>query len=131
MNLLETLPELLRARRKDLGLNQGAIAKALGVSIQQVSRYESGESDIPAARLGKLLAYLGYRSSDLGNLGADLQRFTDAKGAPQDMPEWASIALTELEDHNEEETGLSLEERLHRLEKELSALKNAAGRPKP
>ena len=32
----------LRSRRKDLGMSQGELAKALGVSLSAVSNYENG-----------------------------------------------------------------------------------------
>lgn len=41
----------LRARRVALGLSQDQLAQALGVSYQQVQKYENGSNRIAAARL--------------------------------------------------------------------------------
>ncbi|PTQ12112.1 hypothetical protein CLG96_05980 [Sphingomonas oleivorans] len=55
-----TLPNNLRAMRKRAGLRQPAIAEALGVSVPQVSRWETGKDGIPSARLPAMAnAYRG------------------------------------------------------------------------
>jgi transcriptional regulator with XRE-family HTH domain len=41
----------MRERRAALGLSQGALSKKLGVTFQQVQKYESGENRVSAARL--------------------------------------------------------------------------------
>ena len=41
----------IRQRRRGLGLRQADLAAALGVSFQQVHKYEAGLSEIPASRL--------------------------------------------------------------------------------
>jgi len=43
--------ELIRDRRKELGLSQTALAEALGVTFQQVQKYENGSNRISASRL--------------------------------------------------------------------------------
>ncbi len=42
---------LIRDRRKELGLSQSALAEALGVTYQQVQKYENGSNRISASRL--------------------------------------------------------------------------------
>lgn len=37
------LPEIIRARRTQLGLSQTQLAKAVGVHLRQISRYETGD----------------------------------------------------------------------------------------
>lgn len=44
----------IRLRRKDLGMTQGALADVLGVSFQQVQKYERGTNRVAAARLSLL-----------------------------------------------------------------------------
>jgi transcriptional regulator with XRE-family HTH domain len=41
----------MRERRSALGLTQGALGKKLGVSFQQVQKYENGVNRVSAARL--------------------------------------------------------------------------------
>lgn len=41
----------LKERRKQLGLPQHHVAKALGVTSQQIHKYENGLDRIPASRL--------------------------------------------------------------------------------
>jgi transcriptional regulator with XRE-family HTH domain len=49
----------LRARRRQLKLKQGDLALALEVSIQQVHKYETAKSSLPAGRLLRLSRALG------------------------------------------------------------------------
>lgn len=44
----------IRQRRKSLGLSLAAVAAALGVSYQQIAKYEHGIDSISAARLHHL-----------------------------------------------------------------------------
>lgn len=46
-------------RRSALGLSQGALAQRLGVSAQQVQKYESGANRISASRLSDIATALG------------------------------------------------------------------------
>ena len=48
----------MRARRRQLGLSQQALGDALGVSYQQVQKYEQGVSRIGAGRLQQLAEIL-------------------------------------------------------------------------
>lgn len=49
----------LRERRIQLGLSLAQLAAALGVSTQQVRKYEAGCNGLPASRLADLAAVLG------------------------------------------------------------------------
>jgi transcriptional regulator with XRE-family HTH domain len=49
----------LKARRQQLRLKQGDLARALRVSIQQVHKYETAKSSLPAGRLVGLSRALG------------------------------------------------------------------------
>lgn len=48
----------IAARRAALGLTQGALAQRLGLSFQQVQKYESGVNRVPASRLNRIAALL-------------------------------------------------------------------------
>jgi transcriptional regulator with XRE-family HTH domain len=45
---------VLRAKREERGLSQGALARAGGVSFQQVQKYEKGKNRLSAGMLYKL-----------------------------------------------------------------------------
>ena len=46
-------------RRSALGLSQSALAQRIGVSFQQVQKYETGQNRISASRLHRVAAVLG------------------------------------------------------------------------
>lgn len=48
----------IRVRRKTLGLTQGALADALGLSFQQVQKYERGANRVSASMLVKTARFL-------------------------------------------------------------------------
>jgi len=55
----------VRERRRALGMSQGALAKALGVSFQQVQKYERGANRISSSRLVRTAAALELGVQDL------------------------------------------------------------------
>lgn len=57
--------EKIRRRRLRLGISQKTVAAHLGVSYQQVQKYERGETRIGAGSLQKLLILLKVSASDL------------------------------------------------------------------
>ena len=52
------LGERVRARRHQLGMNQEKLARLLGVTFQQVQKYETGANRIAASRLFEIAAVL-------------------------------------------------------------------------
>ncbi|QPB22509.1 helix-turn-helix transcriptional regulator [Rhizobium sp. 007] len=48
----------LRLRRQVLGLSQGSLAEALGITFQQVQKYEKGMNRIGASRLQRIAEIL-------------------------------------------------------------------------
>ena len=50
---------MFRTRRQDLGLSQTAVAERLGLTFQQVQKYERGMNRISASRLHDLCEILG------------------------------------------------------------------------
>ena len=63
----------VRTRRLLIGMNQETLAKALGLTFQQVQKYEGGANRISASRLSQIADVLGvpiaYFFSDLGSDG--------------------------------------------------------------
>lgn len=53
-SLDQLIGERIRLRRTELGLTQDQLAAALGVSYQQVQKYENGANRISAARLWQI-----------------------------------------------------------------------------
>lgn len=49
----------IRQRRKDYGISQARLGAALGITQQQIQRYESGEGSIRTAMLYRLAHQLG------------------------------------------------------------------------
>ena len=50
--------ERVRLRRKELGLSQEKLGKAVGVTFQQIQKYENGVNRIGAGRLTQIGAFL-------------------------------------------------------------------------
>jgi len=67
---LKSLGSRIRARRLYLGRNRIEAAQQIGISVQQLTMYESGEGHPPAATLHRIASSLGVSSSSL--LGEDL-----------------------------------------------------------
>ncbi len=55
----------LRAARKSRGLSQADVGEALGVTFQQVQKYERGANRVSASMLVKAARFLGVRAADL------------------------------------------------------------------
>ena len=54
----------MAARRSALGLSQTALAEQLGVSFQQVQKYEKGANRVSASRLHQVATALGCSVAD-------------------------------------------------------------------
>lgn len=62
----QNLPELrIRAVRKERGVSQRELARALGVSQSTLSRIERGERRVSVDRLVAIARALGVRPSDM------------------------------------------------------------------
>jgi transcriptional regulator with XRE-family HTH domain len=65
----------IRMRRAVLGMSQQKLAKALGLSFQQVQKYESGSNRVSASQLYDISRALGvpvgYFFDDIGPAGDD------------------------------------------------------------
>jgi transcriptional regulator with XRE-family HTH domain len=71
----------VRMRRLLLGMNQETLANALGLTFQQVQKYEGGANRVSASRLSAMAEILGVPISYFfGDLRAD-----DAEVSPEDQ----------------------------------------------
>lgn len=69
----------IRARRKLLGLSQSALAERLGITFQQVQKYEKGSNRVGSSRLQHIAQILGTSPSALFGEEPD----SDAKSIPE------------------------------------------------
>ena len=73
----------VRTRRLLIGMNQETLAKALGLTFQQVQKYEGGATRVSASRLSQIAEILGvpiaYFFSDLDLPGGAGVRETEAR----------------------------------------------------
>ena len=65
MNDNTTIAKKIRAQRKLLGIPQAALAKKVGVTYQQIQKYENGKNSIPLIRLTKLCEALSLQITDI------------------------------------------------------------------
>lgn len=83
--------ERVRVRRKQLGLSQDKLAEALGLTFQQVQKYERGVNRISASKLfeaaGALKVEVPYFYEGLSQAGAD-------DVAEPDAPAFQPLVLT-------------------------------------
>ena len=70
-----SLGRKLRLRRLVLGMSQTMLAKAMGISFQQIQKYENGKNSLSAERLVQLSQCLGvsitYFFDDLESVAPD------------------------------------------------------------
>lgn len=85
----------IRSRRLDLRLSQVSLADAIGVTFQQVQKYEKGQNRISAAMLIKIASVLGLTAAELmPNLDSDKD---EAQGSEELLGE-LSLALKHIRD---------------------------------
>src|SRR5437764_9567366 len=100
----------LRALRLDRGLSQGALAGEIGVTFQQLQKYEKGVNRVSAGRLARIAAALGIpvtafygaaqaRASDRGfaylNSAGAVRLVRAYAGIPQRGWKYALVVLAE------------------------------------
>lgn len=61
----KVIGQMIRARRKLIGKTQSAIAKKLGITFQQLQKYEAGTNTLSLPRALDLCNVLGIRLSDM------------------------------------------------------------------
>jgi len=89
----------VQEKRLDLGLTQTALAKAVGVSFQQVQKYEKGTNRVSASKLFEMAEFMkvgipfffdGY-SSATGGVAEEAPAFDD-----EHRPTKTSVEITRL-----------------------------------
>ena len=84
----------VRRKRLEAGLTQAALGTSLGVSIQQLQKYETGQNRISAARLIDIGAALGVSASALlgeGAPDASDEALLETQGALELLRAYAAI----------------------------------------
>ena len=61
----------VKTRRKRLGMSQSTLAERIGVTFQQVQKYEKGTNRIGSSRLAQIAAVLGVSPASLFGEGED------------------------------------------------------------
>jgi len=84
-----SLGAAIRARRRELGMSQTALAEAVGLTFQQIQKYERGANRVSFSRCVEIAHVLNYRISDLVS-GID---GLGAKGLSDPAPSDAGIRL--------------------------------------
>ena len=88
----------IRMRRLLLGMNQETLANALGLTFQQVQKYEGGANRVSASRLSATADILGvsvsYFFGDLPVAGAEISAADQALREQSERPE--TIELVRL-----------------------------------
>lgn len=83
--------ERLRTRRTLLGLSQTAVADAIGLTFQQLQKYEKGTNRISASRLYDLSQFLGV---DIDYFFDEMDQATK-KASPAQISRGKSASATE------------------------------------
>lgn len=93
-------------RRRAMGATQTQLAEALGVTFQQVQKYERGTNRVSASMLARAAAFFGCHPGDLfpdadaaGETGRDLMLTAAGRALLSDLPvldDWALDALAQL-----------------------------------
>jgi len=73
----------IRERRRDLAVGRGQLADALGLSSEQMRRYEAGSATVVASRLHEIGSALGVPA---GYFLEGVERVGDARGSRADPP---------------------------------------------
>ena len=75
---MEPLGGILKTRREELNLSQAEVARAAGVHVRQIRRYESGEQQPVLAVAVKMAAALGVTLDELAGVARDNVRLEGA-----------------------------------------------------
>ena len=85
----------IRARRAMLGISQATLGDSLGISFQQVQKYEKGTNRIGAGRLQRIAELLNVPISFFfeGDVGAPQEIAAQALGVQADLASSEGVAL--------------------------------------
>ena len=82
---------MIRARRKQLGVNQGSLGDALGVSFQQIQKYERAANRVSCSALVAIAKRLDCAPADLlpppstTDAGVSVDTYLTLAGAPHGL----------------------------------------------
>lgn len=74
----EKLGAVIRARRVQLGMSQGAVGERMGITFQQVQKYEKGSNSLSVERLFEIAEALEWSAEGL--LLASIEGQTSRRG---------------------------------------------------
>jgi transcriptional regulator with XRE-family HTH domain len=117
----EFVGEQIRRRRTMLGLTQDQLAQALGISYQQVQKYETGTNRVSAGRL-----YDISRVLDSG-VGAFFDGIEPDRDAPDETADRGNRATIELVRNFQSISDPQIRRAVSSLVKSLSGHSNEAG----
>jgi len=95
----------IQARRKQLGMSQNRLAEALGVTFQQVQKYERGSNRISASRL--------QHAADI--LGVPVSHFFDRADDPAQSHDNGQEPLSEIDHFLASDEGVALAQAFCRI----------------
>lgn len=108
----------IRFRRNLLGLTQDALAKSLGISFQQIQKYESGQNKIYASRLYHIASMLKvpmsffFEDENLKKPGgmSDISQDAFLQDNPMDKSETTTLIRTyyNIEDKKKRKTAIEM-----------------------
>ena len=81
----------VRERRREIGLSQTKFAGALGISYQQIQKYEAGTNRVAAGRLWGMAKVLAV---DVGYFFEGIERRAKRKAKPRKSPTAAKAKRT-------------------------------------
>lgn len=90
----------LRLRRTLLGMSQEQLANAIGVTFQQVQKYERGSNRVSASRLYDVARVLGV---NIAFFFEDINATTTAGRPTQNLPEQAGLSDTPMPPYEQDE----------------------------
>ena len=83
---------MIRLRRLKLGLNQTELGDALGVSFQQIQKYENGTNAVASTRISDLCRALEMTPNDLFDVSSKMD------GEVPKLSSWTMKIALKLED---------------------------------
>ena len=91
------LGDRIRTRRRELGFSQSTLGGRLGITFQQVQKYENGSNRVSATMLIKLSEALSLSVSEILNQVDPASRPVDTQGqAAQLMAAFAKIQSADM-----------------------------------
>lgn len=94
----------LRLRRTLLGMSQEQLAAAVGVTFQQIQKYERGSNRVSASRLYDIARVLGV---GIAFFFEDINEDVTAKRPTQNLPEQAGLAESPMPVYEQDELSRS------------------------